>query len=118
MSAIPDFSAGELQVVREALRERYGSNAVEPDVAETELRLDPNDHELTVCPALYWEVRGCHFVICKTGVERYRCQFFYSIREQYSTGVEEYTDLGDCVLTLLRIQADQESRRNPAASNS
>lgn len=114
MTRIPDFSETELEVVREALAERWG-RPIEIEVAEAEVRLDPHAFQLTTCPALYWEVDGCHFVVIKTAPTRYRCQFYYRIREMYGTGIEEYDDLGQCVLTLLRVQADHALQRRREA---
>jgi hypothetical protein len=114
MTATPDFTDAEITEVRVAVQQRFG-RAIEPDLAESEIRLDANDRELTVCPALYWKERGCHFVILKTGTDRFRSQFFYSVREQYGTGIEEYDNITDCVLTLLKLQADQESLRADSA---
>ena len=58
-----------------------------------------------------------NFIVAKTydgatGDERrYRNQFFYSVKDLFVTGIEKYSDLGECVLTLLRLQADHESER-------
>ena len=110
MSAIPDFTEAELWVVKAALKERYGID-VETQLADSELRLAPEDRELTMVPALFWQQREAGFVIFKTAPDRYRCLFYYSIREQFGTGREEYDNLGDCVTTLLRLQADHEKER-------
>ncbi len=50
-------------------------------------------------------------MIFKVAENRYRNQFFYSVKDQFGTGREEYDDLGDCVITLLRVQADHEAMR-------
>jgi hypothetical protein len=105
MSAIEDFTDSELWIIRTTLEERYGEK-IEPELAETELRLNPIATELTVCPAAYWEHEGCHFVVCKTGSPRYRAQFFYRVHQMYGTGIEEFDDLSECVVTLLQVQAD------------
>ena len=110
MDKIPEFTNQELEVARAALAERY-ARLVEPDLAESELRLDRYALELVSCPTLYWNERGCHFVVFKTAPSRYCCQFFYRIREVFGTGIEEYDDLGDCILTLLRVQSDRERER-------
>lgn len=110
MGSIPDFDETEMATIRNRVDERFGEGAVELHHADVELRLDPGSSDLTECPAIYWEAGECHFLVIKTG-EGYRNQFFYSAREQYGTGIEEYSDLDDCVATLLRIQADQESVR-------
>lgn len=107
MPTIPEFTDHELWIVRNALEERFGE-PVEPDVAESELRLDPFSSELTPCPTLFWEMHECKFVIFKTGDKRYRCMFFYRVREQFGTGIDEYDDLTECVVTLLQVQADHE----------
>jgi len=107
---IPDFTDVELSVVRETVRERF-HHEVEINEIEGEVRIDPSDRELTVCPGLYWRGEGrAQFVIFKTGTSRYRCQFFYRVHQQYGTGKEEYEDLGDCVITLLQVQADHAAK--------
>lgn len=110
MSAIPDFTETELWIVRTTVKERYGEE-VELQLAEAELRLDPGSTTMTPCPTLYWAKRGAHFVISKIGESRFRCQFFYRVHHQYGTGRDVYTDLAECVTTLLQVQADDERRR-------
>ena len=100
----------ERWIVSSAVNERYGKEVAIQDV-ETEIRLHIDDRELTLCPGLYWNEHGCHLVLSKTGDSRYRSMFFYRIRDRFSTGREEYDDIGDCVTTLLKMQADEEARR-------
>lgn len=109
MNRVPDFSDNELWIIKSTLQERYGETP-EVQLAETELRLDLSRTELTACPAAYWEVDGCHFVIAKTGENRFRCQFFYRVHQMYGTGHDEYDDLTECVVTLLQVQADQQAK--------
>lgn len=99
-------------MVATTVKERFG-HAVEVQFADAEIRLMSGDHELTEVPVLYWQERGCQFVIFKVADNRYRNQFFYSVKDQFGTGREEYDNIGDCVLTLLRVQADHESTRDP-----
>lgn len=108
--AIADFTETERWVVDTTLKERYGK-AIEIKAADVELRLSPADRELTLCPALFWAEHEAGFVLTKTGDGRFRCQFYYSVLEQYGTGREEYDDLAECVTTLLKLQADHEARR-------
>lgn len=115
MNAIPDFTDAERRMVDTALRERYGK-MIEVQLADSELRLHPDDRELALCPTLFWQERGASFVICKTGEGRYRSIFYYSVREQYGTGREEYDDLAECVSVLLKLQADHERERAGVAS--
>ncbi len=110
MKAIPDITDSELWVVESTLKERYGK-PVDIQVADVELRLDPGSPVLTSCPAMVWKEQGAGFVIVKVDDCRYRCQFFYSVREQYGTGREIYDDLLECVTALLRVQADHAAQR-------
>lgn len=107
---IPEFTAREKNLVGQAITERYG-NVVPLQTAVAELQLDLLQEQLTACPSLTWEERGAHFVIFKTGDSRFRCQFYYTDVEQFGTGKEEYDNLGDCVVTLLQVQADHELQR-------
>jgi len=106
---VSDFTGQELELVAELLQQRY-SKQVSPELADSELKLDPASDDLTVCPTLYWSERGAHFVLCKIAQGRYKCQFFYADADQYGTGHDEYTDLRRCVLTLWRVQADHASQ--------
>ena len=111
MSGIPDFTEAEMRLVDAALRERYGQ-VVEVDLVETEIRLMPADRELTVCPAVYWEdVDRCRFVVSKTGVDKFRSMFFWSVKDRYATGKEEYDNLGDCLVTTLKMQEEAAKHR-------
>ena len=101
----PDFTEFETSQVAKILTERY-HRPVEMQLADSELRLDPDSSEMTLCPTLYWSELGAQFVVCKTGDGLYRCQFFYSQAEQFGTGRNEYRELNECVMTLLQVQSD------------
>ena len=105
MSEILELSNAEKWVVANTLKERYGEDVSYEEV-ETEVRLYPGDRELTLCHGLYWEKDKCHFIVLKTGVGNYRSQFFYRIHQQFNTGIDDFTDMGECVITLLQMQAD------------
>ncbi|MDO8464547.1 MAG: hypothetical protein Q7S46_04735 [Gallionella sp.] len=107
MTAITDFTEAEYKRVSAILMERYGK-LVQIQLADSELQLGINPAELSLCPTFYWSERGAHFVVCKVGGNRYRCQFFYSEAEQYGTGRDEYDNLDNAVLTLLQVQSDHE----------
>ena len=113
MTTIPDFTDNEIWIIKTALRERYGRE-VEPELVDIEMRLNPFSSTLTSCPALYWSEQGANFIIAKTAEHGYRPQFFYRVHQQYGTGVEEYTDLTQCVVTLLQVQADHTAKESTA----
>lgn len=105
MTAIEDFTPSEMWIIRTTLRERYGEE-IEVQLADTELRLNPYSTELATCPAAVWSRDDCTFIVNKTGDQRYRCQFYYRVHEMYGTGIEEFDDLSECMVTLLQVQAD------------
>lgn len=105
MQRIPDISETELWVVNTTLKERY-DEPVEIQLADSEIRLHPSDREVTEVPVIIWQVADCNFVIFKTGDRSYRGQFFYRLYQQYGTGVQEYDDLTECIVSLLQTQAD------------
>ncbi len=90
---------------------RWNDKEPELNLADVEARLYPDDRSLTDCPSVLWTMDDCSFVVMKTGESNFRCQFFYTPAEQYGTGIEEYTDLDQCMTTLLQIHADHESSR-------
>ena len=107
---VPDFTSSETQLVSQILLERYGRVTLVQS-ADVELQLDPGSEQLTTCPALYWKALGTEFIVTKVADNRFRCQFFYSDNEQFGTGQEVYDSLGDCVVTLLHVQADHHLTR-------
>ncbi len=102
-----DFTDVELKLVNQTLFERYG-RMVALQIADAEVQLEPDSEQLTTCPVLYWEERGAHFVVFKLADARYKAQFFYNEATQYGTGKDSFDNLGDCVITLLQVQADHE----------
>jgi hypothetical protein len=112
---VSNFTEQECELVAELLRQRY-RQPMSPELADSELQLDPASDQLTSCPTLFWSAQGANFVVCKTAAERYRCQFFYSDADHYGTGHTDYTDLRRCVLTLLRVQADHASQSKGLSS--
>lgn len=107
MTAIPDFTEAERKRITVILLERYGK-LIPIQLADSELQLGADPVDLSLCPTIYWNERGAHFIVCKVGESRYRCLFFYSDAEQYGTGRDEYDNLNTCVLTLLQVQSDHE----------
>ena len=119
MSKIADFTKSEIWTVESTLKERWGKdNGIELQLAETEIRIHMGDKETTDCPAIIWQYEGCNFIIFKTGVQNYRCQFFYRGYQQYGTGVHEYDDIGDCIISLLQVQSDQRRENQIEDDNS
>jgi hypothetical protein len=109
MPEIPDITDSEHWIIETTLQERY-DHKVDIQLADAEIRLMPSDRELTACPVVYWNEQDCNFVLFKTGDHKYRCQFFYRGYQQYGTGVHEYDDLTECIVSLLQTQADHAAK--------
>jgi len=112
---VPDFTEAELSIAAQVLRQRYGRD-VAPELAESELGLDPDSNDTTLAPTLYWTEGGAHFVVFKIADGTYRCQFFYSDADHYGTGRDSYDNLRACMLSLLRVQSDHERKSAGIAS--
>ena len=119
MPSIADFTKSEIWTVESTLKERWGKdNEIELQFADTDIRLSLGEKDTTVCPGVIWEYQGCNYVIFKTGVQNYRCQFFYKGYQQYGTGVHEYDDIGDCIISLLQVQSDHARENKIEQDNS
>lgn len=110
MKKVPDFTDFEIETVQNTINERFGKE-MEIQFGDAEVRLNPHSTDMTICPVMLWKEDGCQFVIIKQGQHAYRPQFFYKVTEEYGTGVTEYTDMADCIMTLLQTQADHHSQR-------
>ncbi len=108
MSTIKDFSDAEQWVVSTTLKERWPKQDVELQLADVEIKMFQHERELTVCPAIFWQVGETNFIIIKVGDRAYRSQFYYKGFQQYGTGKSEFDDLADCTTTLLQVHADKE----------
>lgn len=102
---ISDFSMTQMETVKNALAERW-ADKIELHIADVEVRIYPDDRELTLCPAVVWEVEECNFVLIKINEDEYKNVFYYRGSKQFGTGIDKYDNLESCVKTLLQVQAD------------
>jgi len=109
MSSVPDFTEAEQWAVETTLKQRWPGQLPEIQLADVEIKMYPQDRELTVCPAMFWEVGSTSFVIIKVAEKTYRSQFYYRGFQQYGTGKTDYDDITDCVVTMLQVHADKEA---------
>lgn len=104
---IKPFTARERNLISQTLLERFG-HAVPLQAVDAELQLNLLKEEFAMCPSVMWKENGAHFIVFKTGDERFRCLFYYNEATQFATGQDEYDNLGDCVVSLLQVHTDQE----------
>ncbi|MDO8706554.1 MAG: hypothetical protein Q7J84_16560 [Sulfuricaulis sp.] len=104
-SQIPDFSDNELWVVRSTVKERYGKE-IELQFADTEVMLGGDAEGITWCPTVFWSAKGANFTIVKIAPKRYRAYFYFHPEHQLGTGIDSYDEIGECVVSVLQVEAD------------
>ena len=107
MDLIPNFTPDDIETVRQLVHQRY-RETIEIQLANSEILLNPKREQRVDCPTLFWHVHGANFAVIRSGLDRFRCQFFYTPHDQYRTDREQYDSLEQCVATLLQVQADHE----------
>ncbi|MDH5613214.1 MAG: hypothetical protein OEY66_12255 [Gammaproteobacteria bacterium] len=112
MSSIADITETEQWAVSTTLKERWPERNIELQLADVEIRMYPNDRELTECPAIFWQVDEASFIVIKVAERVYRAQFYYRGYQQYGSGVKDFDDIADCLVTMLQVHADREAVRN------
>jgi hypothetical protein len=110
MSDSEDFTESELWAIETTLKERWPGESIELQQADVDIRLFPEDRELSERPAVVWEHGTTSFVVIKAFDRNYRCQFYYRGYQQYGTGKNEFDDLTDCIVTMLQVHADKEAQ--------
>lgn len=106
MTEIADFTNQEVTIVRSALDERWNKGEVEIHLVDVDAQLNPDEDEVTQCPALYWQHSDYNFVIMKIADSTYRTHFYYKTTDNYSSAIHEYDDLTECAISFLRLHAD------------
>lgn len=101
---IPDFTETELWTVRSTLKERYGRD-IELQMADSEVTLGDADG-MAWCPTLFWSAKGANFAVVKLGPKRFRAYFYYHPEYQLGTGIDNYDELGECMISVLQVESD------------
>jgi len=104
-----EFTDIEIATIRELLTRRYEKD-IEIHLADSDMTLE-DEKEPREFPTVFWHARGANFMVIKTGMFGFRTQFFYTPHEQFDTGVDEFNSLGQCVSTVLQVQAEHEKQR-------
>lgn len=106
MTDIEDFTNQEQLSIRATLAKRWRKREVEVQIVDVDVRLDDLDENSISCPAFYWEYAEYHFLVMKTGVNKYRPQFFYQDTEEVAAETLEFDDVSECTMALLQLQAN------------
>ena len=122
-NAPADFTPHEKELLQSTLLERYG-RVVPLQPVEVELQIDPKSPEASTCAALFWQDGDAAFVLARMiafagAAPIYRAQFFYGEGEDaevFGTGHANYGNLGDCLVSILQVQALHQETRRPQAT--
>ena len=75
MDSIPKFTPADIETVRQLVHQRY-RETIQIQLTDSELMLDLKREQRVNCPTLFWHVHGANFAVIRSGLNRYRCQFF------------------------------------------
>ncbi len=98
-----DFSLLEINLAKNLVNDRWRDVKIE--LADVEVSRSSKSESLPY-PALVWEASKCTFVVIKVDESAYKCIFYYLGTQRFDTGVNEYEDLHDCVLSIMKLQAN------------
>ena len=101
-----DFAESEITTIQNAVDTRWKKDKKKVHLADIEITRTAKDEKTTLCPAAVWETADCTFVVIKVDEFVYKSVFYYLGTKQIDTGISEYNDLSDCVLTLMKVQAN------------
>ena len=98
-----DFSLFEINIAKDIINQRW--RGVDIDLADVEVSRNSSSESLPY-PAIVWEASKCTFVVIKVDESAYKCIYYYLGTQRFDTGVNEYDDLHDCVLSIMKVQAN------------
>jgi hypothetical protein len=109
MSLVPDITEAEQWAVETTLKECWPDRCIEPQLADVEIKMYPQNQELTAGPAVSREVGSTSFVIINVADRACRSPFYYRGFQQRGTGKTDYDDITGCVVTRLQVHADRKA---------
>ncbi|CAC9436896.1 hypothetical protein [bacterium endosymbiont of Bathymodiolus sp. 5 South] len=63
-------------------------------------------------PAAIWEDTYYTFIIIKIAAFTYKNMFYFMRDKRFDTGTDEYSDLNECVDSIMKAQADFSLSKN------
>ena len=75
MDSIPNFTPADIETVRQLVHRKY-RETIQIQLADSELILNPKREQPVDCPTLFWHLYGANFAVIRSGLNRFRCQFF------------------------------------------
>lgn len=110
MSSVPNTTGAEQWAGETRLKQRWLDRHIELQLADVEIKMYPQDRELTVCPALFRVADSTNLVIIKVADRACRNQFYHRDFQQYGTDKTDYEYITAYFLVMLQVHADREAR--------
>ncbi len=104
-----DYTDNELRVIHETLKKRF-ANEIEIHLADCEIKPDASTKQVEDRPAVYWHANHCNFIVVKLNSSQFQGRYFYTAEDDSGEGLQQYTNIENCVIALLDSQAAQASR--------
>ncbi|MBE8189810.1 MAG: hypothetical protein HAW58_02845 [Candidatus Thioglobus sp.] len=94
-----DFTKSELEIIQKHIDNRW---------REKDHNLHLGDIEVggKAQPAAVWEHKHYTFIIIKMNAFCYKNLFYFLRDKRFDSGVDEFSDLDECVDKLMKTQAD------------
>ena len=100
------FSDLEQADFRSTLDKRWPKGEVDVQLVDVDVTLSDTTKGNIECPAYYWEYAEYHFLLMKTGKNKFRPQFFFQDTEEVEAETLEFDDVAECTMALLQLQAN------------
>lgn len=68
-------------------------------------------------PSAVWEDSYYTFVVIKMAENTYKNMFYFMRDKRFDTGIDEYSDLDECVDSIMKAQADFSLSKNTQGLN-
>lgn len=94
-----DFTKSEIATIKKHLDNRWRDK--EHGVHLGDIEVDGKAQ-----PAAVWEDRHYTFIVIKIGLLRYKSLFYFLRDKRFDSGIDEFSDLDECVDKILKAQAD------------
>ncbi len=94
-----DFTASEIEIIKKHVDNRWREQ--DHGVHLGDIEVDGKEQ-----PAAVWEHKHYTFIVIKMGAFRYKNLFYFLRDKRFDTGIDEFSDLDECVDKLMKTQAD------------
>ncbi|KAA0444641.1 MAG: hypothetical protein FXV79_00920 [Candidatus Thioglobus sp.] len=105
-----DFTQSEIDTVKKHIDARWTKK--DHGVHIGDIEVDGKDK-----PAAVWEDGYYTFVVLKMGADNYKNMFYFMRDKRFDTGTDEYSDLDQCVDSIMKAQADFSLSKNTKGLN-